>query len=283
MHIVLDLSNFDGELSSSTVATMVAAGLPAAIIGCQNESIAMQQVGALAAGGVPVLATYAFLYFGFDIKGEVDKAIRVAQVNGIKWVALDVEAMEPNEAPGQTPYRRVNQLRDAVAQVEAAGLNPLIYTGAWYWPSYMGNSTEFSHLPLWHSEYPDDEHEVRTVNYGGWTDVAIHQYTSTFDIAGRKRDANYVFDQRFLGEEEMGATPDDKLFSIQTSYKALAGGVGGDYDGLMKGWVANGNSLIKGYLALVDRVAALEASASAEAQFAHGLPDHTHVAGPVSK
>jgi hypothetical protein len=211
---VLDLSNWDYPLNT---AALVAAGVKQVIIGCQDEGKADEMAGACIAAGIPVIATYSFLYFGLSVLPEVDKATRVARKHGIQWVGLDVEATRVNEIAYNTPPRRIADLQSAVAAVHFAGLNPFIYTGSWYWPGYMANTTEFSDLPLWHSEYPSDGHCVTTVNYGGWTAPHIHQYTSSLPIAGRNRDANYIITP--LGEDM--AVLDDLKAQLDALNKAL--------------------------------------------------------------
>jgi hypothetical protein len=92
-------------------------------------------------------------------------------------------------------------------RVEEAGLQAGIYTGAYWWPSKMGNSSEFSALglPLWLANYgsndPDNPRSpITEVDFGGWTKVAVHQYSSKIPACGRDvRDHNYWF----LEEETM--------------------------------------------------------------------------------
>ena len=65
----------------------------------------------------------------------------------------------------------------------ASGFAVGIYTGAWYWPTYMGNATDFSNLPLWHASY-DGHAALGQVNYGGWTQMDAKQYNSPVTVAG---------------------------------------------------------------------------------------------------
>jgi hypothetical protein len=181
-------------------------------IGCQREDYAVIMASAARAASIPILCTYAFLYFGFNgfmgfddlIKLETEKAIRVAKQFDIGYVALDVEASGVNERSGVTPDERVSNLDRAISMVLAADLKVIIYTGKYYWQGNMG-SVNRSEFPLWHASYWDDGHYQSEVDYWFGKPVAIHQYTSSFNLCGRNRDANVLFDESLLldKEEEM--------------------------------------------------------------------------------
>lgn len=189
--ICLDVSNYDHPTFDA--ACLRAAGVDRLIVGCQRPALAADMVAKAQTAGIEVIGTYAFLYFGIDFLGQTDAAIAVAKASGVRRVWLDVEATGQHERAGMSPGVRCAELAECVARVEAAGLEAGIYTGAWYWVPYM-KSAAFAHLPLWHAAYPTDGSEVREVAYGGWTKVAIHQYTSGLNVCGRDRDANYVFE-----------------------------------------------------------------------------------------
>ncbi len=194
---VLDVSNYDYE--TFDVNCLKANGVASILLGCQRLEIAQLMAQKAINNGLPVLGTYAFLYFGISVGPEVTKAVDIARQYNIGRVWLDCESTGANDSASGPGQRQV-ELRGAIAQVISAGLRCGIYTGSWWWPSYMATD-EFSYLPLWHAEYPEDGHQVKAVDYGGWTDVAIHQYTSSLNLCGRNRDANYVF-----MEEEMEDT-----------------------------------------------------------------------------
>lgn len=202
----LDLSNFDAD--TLDVECMKASGVTGVILGCQRPVVTRQMADKLVVGGMPIIGVYSFLYLGLDSAGQTQAAIDVARDYGVKRVWLDVESTGSNERAGITAEERIAEVGDCVAMVRNAGLEPGIYTGRWYWVPQMSNTTAFSDLPLWHSEYPADRHEVRTVDYGGWTNVAIHQYASDIEVCGRVRDHNYVFE----GEEGMTQEEFERLF-----------------------------------------------------------------------
>lgn len=84
-------------------------------------------------------------------------------------------------------------------------------TGEYFWKDNMGNTAEFSSLPLWHSSYFFNKHIVHYVQYGGWTTCAIHQFSSDRVICGRTRDENFVWDLSIEGEDDMSAADKESL------------------------------------------------------------------------
>ena len=244
---VLDISNYDWPLNASCLKEE---GVDRVIVGCQRAYIAEQQIGLLRGAGIVVTDLYAFLYFGFDPMAETEKAIGVAQrQGGIRTIWLDCESTGQYDRAGG-PAQRVEELKGCVAAVENAGFRCGIYTGGWWWPTQqgMGESTTFSILPLWHSAYFDDEREVRQVNYGGWSKVAIHQYSSSIQVCGRERDHNHVFEQ-----EEVDMALLDEVVAALGGIEAI------------REWNEKGNSLLLGYaqeqndqVSLSHRIAACE-------------------------
>ena len=201
---VLDVSNYDAD--TFDVACLKAAGVDRVIVGCQLPLVAREMVTKAQAGGIEVMGVYAYLYFGLDTLRQTQNAVQVAREFHVPTVWLDCESTGADqEANGVTPEQRIAYLLTCVQMVETAGLKCGIYTGSWWWPGRMNNTDRFSHLPLWHAEYPADGHEVREVGYGGWSKVAIHQYTSGLNLCGRDRDANYVFEEDDMTPDEVAA------------------------------------------------------------------------------
>lgn len=199
---VLDLSQYD--LPTFDAACLKAEGAQGAILGVFSRGNPPDDMAAAAAAlkaaGVPVVGFYGVIYFG-DAHGQVRDvswAIELAKRYGAKRVWLDCE-IDANQAgwtaaPTPTPAQRVQAIRHAVELVEHSGLLPGIYTAAWWWNPNTASSRAFAHLPLWHAQYGpngDPRSQVTHVNYGGWSEVAVHQYTSTKVICGRGRDHNY--------------------------------------------------------------------------------------------
>ena len=269
---VLDLSSYD--LDTLNASCMKSAGVTGVILGVYSPTNApnrmAQAAGKLRAVGIDILGFYGLIYFGSPW-GEVRDttwAIALAKEFGVDRVWLDCEtdgnANGFTDAVAPTTAERRYAIQRSVALVEQAGLKAGIYSGAWWWPSNTGNTTEFARLPLWHAAYPTDGREIRTVSYGGWTDVAIHQYTSSLNVCGRNRDANYVF-----MEEEL---PDPRIDKV---IAALGG------EAAVDEWNALGNSLLKGY--------ALEQQKLGEHLHNHAagvtgaIPEHEHLSGKVKR
>ncbi len=254
---VLDLSGYD--LPTLDAPCMNANGVTGAILGVFSENNPPGPMGdaaqSLRDAGIDILGFYGLIYFGspYGVTRDTKWAIQLAKRFGVERVWLDCEidgkAIGFTDAVTPTPASRVNEIRECVKLVEDAGLKCGIYSGSWWWPGNTGNTTEFSRLPLWHAGYLNDGSAIKTVNYGGWTDVSIHQYTSSLNVCGRNRDANYVF----MEEDDM--TPAER-----EEHNALVAIMGGR-DKLLANQ-ALGNDFILGY--------------SIEQQ---KLADHLHVGG----
>lgn len=270
---VLDLSSYD--LDTLNASCMKSAGVTGAILGVYSPENAPARMGQAAdklqSAGIDILGFYALIYFGsaFGVTRDTRWAIELAQRFGVERVWLDCETDGKDngftDAVTPTPAERVQQIRLCVAMVESAGLKAGIYTGGWWWPGNTGNTTEFSRLPLWHAAYFATGTQIRTVDYGGWTDVAIHQYTSSLPICGRNRDANYVF----MEEEELPDPRIDKLIA------ALGG------EAAVDEWNARGNSLLSGYALEQQRLQ--EHLNNHAAGVTGAIPEHEHHGGKVKR
>lgn len=272
--VVIDASNYDSDTWNAPC--LKAAGVERVIMGCQRPQLASPMIVSARNAGIDVRDLYAFLYFGLDTTGQVNAAIAVGlSVGGIDTIWLDCEsqAKDGTEAAGLIPGQRIDELKACVALVEQHGFRAGIYTGAWWWVPMMANTTEFAHLPLWHAAYPADGQPQHTVNYGGWSQVAIHQYTSTLNLCGRNRDANFVFEEDDMADPRVDA---------------IIAALGGQ-DAIDK-WNANGNSLLLGYSLEQQKLADhLDNHPSENAQAGATVLPHRHVlslavseTGPVS-
>jgi len=195
----VDVSFWQGELSQAELSEWRRAGAEWAIVGYQQPHTADKHVDAFSAAGIPVIGVYAFIYFGSSWgRTATLNAIAGAKRAGAERVWLDVE---DTENPGLSPAERIAELRGLVLMVEAAGLEVGIYTGSWYWPYQMGNTDAFSRLPLWYSNYSPPGRPIEQVNFGGWSDVAIHQFTSGPFASRDALDQNYLIDEQDLRED----------------------------------------------------------------------------------
>lgn len=199
MTLVLDVSNYDEETFDADC--MKADHVDAIILGCQREDVADRMAAKAKAAGLPIMATYAFLYFGMDTLGQTMAAVRISKKYGIPRVFMDCESGQGTERDGITIEERQAELRDCIHAVTTEGLSAGIYTGGYWWPAKMGNTTEWAALPLWHAAYYNDHTKQKAVSYGGWSECAIHQWTSTLNVCGRNRDANEVWDLSLMEED----------------------------------------------------------------------------------
>lgn len=218
--LVLDVSTYD--YSTFNASCFYDSGVRRIIIGCHPKAQAEQMIMWARAAGIEVIGLYGFVYFGRDpyyVHRDTDNAVSLALKYGIKriWMDAELDAIGIGvDVPASNPMEREFQLLQVQRKIEANGLEPGVYTASWWWPSEMGNSTTFMHLPLWHAGYQSAP--ITRVNYGGWTSVAIHQYTSSGGMCGRDvRDLNYLFEE----DDEMSAA--DKAL-LQKLYLAIADG-----------------------------------------------------------
>lgn len=242
--LVADVSNYDADTFDAEC--FKAAGIAGVIIGCQRPYAANAMARKAKDAGLPILGVYAFLYFGIDTIGQTGRAIDVAHEFDVPMVWLDCESATPHEAADATTVSRRVELAHCVDMVER-DLQCGIYTGRYWWPSKMATD-EFAHLPLWLADYGRNDGSrapLLTTNFGGWTKVAIHQYTSTYDLCGRGRDMNYLLTE----EEDMTPTQAKMLSDV---WLACTGGDAA----ILANFNANpGNSLIALALATNQRIA----------------------------
>ena len=237
----LDVSVYDYDTFDSQC--FAASGVTRMIVGSSNYAISKDIIQASRAAGIAVEDLYGFIYYGLAWESrDLDNCLKLAaELGGIKRIWLDCESgfsdngvEDDTEAPGITVQYRLAKTIEQRNRVVAAGLEPGIYTGSYWWASKMGNSNALSDLPLWLANYgtndPSNPREpIYYVDFGGWTEVAAHQYSSTIGLCGRpNRDHNYWFleDDMELSKEAMvalfGSTErDDKgnLLPVELRYE----------------------------------------------------------------
>ena len=198
---------------------MLSAGVTGVILGVFHPSgrDTMRDVALnFLRGGVEVMGFYGLPYFGsnFGEHRDVDWAIANCQETGVRrvWVDAEIDAAPFGftDNMGATTVRRVEAMERLVAKIDRAGLLPGIYSAPWWWKPNTGNYTGFKSLPLWFANYGRNDGtqaplEVLPEPFGGWTRAAIHQFTSTMVICGRGRDANYVFQEDEVTQEDFNS------------------------------------------------------------------------------
>jgi len=175
--------------------------------------------------GIP-LGAYHFARPDTDVStrdpvAEADHFLAVAEPReGDLLPVLDLET------PGLSPAQMSRWAKAWLRRVERAiGQPPILYTYPSYWTDRMGNSTAFGRYPLWLASYGRNDgrvHPVRKV--GGWTSIAVHQYTSEGRIEGYSGplDLNRLMRGWSLDKLTLGATPPLPVTRYGQPWKILA-------------------------------------------------------------
>lgn len=231
----VDLSNWDYPTFSASC--LREAGVVRAILGCWDRAITSSMLVQLRQVGIAVQDLYVFIYPRLPWeRRELNNALAIAQEHGgIRRIWMDWESQftewpgdMDTEAPGTTIAHRIAIAREVEAIIRDAGIQPGVYTGAYWWTSKMGNTDEFSHLPVWLADYgandPDNPRPPRrTVAFGGWQYTSAHQYSSSIPVCGRERDHNYWFLQ-----EDSPMTDDERELLLALATIAFGDPAGAD-------------------------------------------------------
>lgn len=187
----LDVSVYTRMISWSELDCLWSRGVRHLIVGTQDPSVAAQQLDFAVQSGMTV-DLYVYLYWNRSISEQVQHALTLANGRPVGRLWLDVE-----ESPGG---RSSTQLIQLVREgLDACGTFPCgIYTGAGFWRSYLGNTTLFSHVPLWYARYepPYNLDAWPRERFGGWTNPVAKQYSGSVYVCGTGRwrlnvDENY--------------------------------------------------------------------------------------------
>jgi len=125
----------------------------------------------------------AYIYFDprYEVATQADIVVRaVGRLGqGDLPVTLDIEQPPPG-LPSPTRYAAM--VRDLADRIEAGtGRRPMIYTGRYYWPSYV-QSTAFRDHPLWHAQYTTSQPCPNIAD--AWRGWSFWQYSSTGRVSG---------------------------------------------------------------------------------------------------
>jgi hypothetical protein len=134
------------------------------------------------------VAAYVYLYWRYDIAGQVREALRVVEGFPVERLWLDCE----DATGGLSAEAIVEKIGEAVA---AGGDFPCgIYTGRWWWQPATGDSAAFKYLPLWHAEYTSGADVLPSFEgfrpYGGWSRPVMWQFQGTTTPCGVGVDLN---------------------------------------------------------------------------------------------
>ncbi|HEX3758047.1 MAG TPA: GH25 family lysozyme [Kofleriaceae bacterium] len=205
----VDVSYFNGTIDWAKVK---AAGNEFAFIrisdgtGFHDPQFAANWAGAKTAG--VVRGIYQFFRPAQDVNAQADMVIAAAGTPG----PGDLPPVIDVEVTGSlSPASVAAKVRTWVDRVKAGiGIDPIVYTGKFFWRDQVGGPTSFAGNPLWIAQYTSLCPDLTPP----WDTWAFWQYSDTGKVAGMSGDVDL---DRFNGSL-------DEL-------RALAGGGGGSTGG----------------------------------------------------
>lgn len=196
----VDISNWSGQIGSTTVEQWKLNGVKRVIVGTQNEAIMRQQMHQVTRADVS-LEAYVYLYDNFNsFADQVKEAIRRFADFPVRRLWLDCEFA--TTAPPDVVVERIQRAVDAC---NVAGVTCGIYTGGWWWRPMTGNYVGFADVPLWFASYvtpgmgPNCPAGLRP-GFGGWQWGVMRQYRGTVLLNGVNVDFNW-FDEEVEVED----------------------------------------------------------------------------------
>jgi hypothetical protein len=176
----VDVSHWSGQVSEGQVACWWNEGIRHVIAGTQDSAISVQQLQVASSNGMTVDA-YVVLEWDQDVTAQVDRALRMIAPYPVRRLWLDAE----RSAGGRSAAEMVGLIQQSVDACD--GVPCGIYTGKGWWIRSTGNSTAFSHLPLWYPRYNGQANFDEWYDpsawyegpYGGWDHPSGKQYDST--------------------------------------------------------------------------------------------------------
>lgn len=201
----IDFSNWTAIPTPIQLDCLRAKGVRKAIIGTRGNphSKFQAQARACLTAGFSV-ETYIYLYFAEDPIIQANDAIAKMQGIPVKRVWMDVEGTP------QGATKTINSLRAVETRLRQAGYQVGVYTSLSKWPAHTGNTTAFSHLPLWdaHWRFPSgssagiDLPPLAFIPYGGWKSCDIVQYVGDVIYCGLNLDLNIIFKDSVVEQEQ---------------------------------------------------------------------------------
>jgi len=201
----VDVSCFNGTIDWAKVK---AAGNEFAFIrisdgiGFQDPQFAANWAGARAAG--VMRGIYQFFRPGQDVNAQADLVIAAAGTPG----SGDLPPVIDVEVTGNlSPASVASKVRAWVDRVKAAiGIDPIVYTGKFFWRDQVGGPASFAGNPLWIAQYTTQCPDLTPP----WDTWAFWQYSDSGSVAGTS-----------------GAVDLDRFNGSLDELRALAGGGGG--------------------------------------------------------
>lgn len=185
-YLAIDMSSWGGRFTDEEAEAAKAAGVRLNIVNTWGEWCRQQAEMTLA--HALNLEAYTYLYFSLNPSARVQQGLDALYgfaLPGIYW--LDAE----DDPGGLSPSKVVAYFREAVAAVEAHGLQPGIYTRRSWWVPNTDDCQDFAHLPLWDARYDGVPSMDYFEDYGGWPRPLMKQYAGTSEVGGQSVDINY--------------------------------------------------------------------------------------------
>lgn len=167
----VDVSNYTGVISAQAVRDLQAANCMFVIAGTQNPSITRSQLATAKLAGFDI-AAYVYLYFGYDVRGQVEDAL--SQLVGFSEARLwlDVEDQDNNLSQEQVTEKVVEAVDTCTAERRHWG----IYTSRSKWNVLIGGNDIMRSGPLWDAFYDGVDTFDYFKPYGPWQEPSIKQY-----------------------------------------------------------------------------------------------------------
>ena len=221
--LVLDISNWGGELTSQIVTDWRTAGVEKVVVGVDlhaaNITLARRQLAVAATGGMR-LGAYRFCYWASDIESSLRLTASALAGFNIEDVALDFEDTDAPLVGYSTQELVCTWIQNCLDMAERiwGHEHTCLYTAAWWWNPYTGSSQHFSDRKLWVADYngvPDGTFAP----FGGWTQCFRHQFRGSTDFCHYSVDVNWETDTMADTEARQSIA----ILKQQESLKAAVG------------------------------------------------------------
>ena len=180
------MSNYTGPISQANLQAWRDDGVELVIVQAfppeySQYQIQQQQIQACSDFGMPF---ECYIYDYLSVPSWRDRAL--VGIQALAWQPAQVWADEEDTTAKVMPLkRRIDAVAATLTAIEAAGFDTGVYTGAWFWTGYMGNTPAFRSYPLWDALYDGDPNLASDFTpYGGWTQRTIKQYRGTSTLHG---------------------------------------------------------------------------------------------------
>jgi len=202
MRKAFDFSNWTRVPTIDDIATLRALDYTTAIIGASFDvALAREQITVLVEAGFRI-EVYSWLRHPWR-SGLLDNAINACAGFPVERLWLDVE--DAADATGKTPEQLAFDVRTALDYIHARTSIPTgIYTGSWFWDSYMGTTDTFGEV-LWLANYVTIPNVTFIYSHlpGGWTPDTLFIWQWNNHLAGTAFNAD---DNLILKETDMPDT-----------------------------------------------------------------------------